>query len=222
MRVAQLASSEGVAFLDPVGDKVPLRKLRGTKGQPFQLATLPSMRFHQGAFGKDRPAEMVCSTAGSDYPLFSERTARELRETGMPNEQWIPVEVLDYKTNYELYNCIDVIGALLPEESELSYSKRTGHLSEIKKHVFDPSAIGDRWFFRDSFRPAALYCTDRFIDHVLAVGLEGFWFRPVWDSEHPKFSAWPSKTDVRTRPEIWGPEGIAADYGAEWWAENDG
>ena len=53
MRIAQLASSEGVAFLDPVGDKVPLKKLGGTKGRPYQLPPLPSMRFHQGASGKE-------------------------------------------------------------------------------------------------------------------------------------------------------------------------
>ena len=177
---------------------------------------MPDMQFDQGATGQNRPADIALGGWGDGYPMFRADVAASLRIAGKVSEQWLPVKVMDYNSNYEVYNCIDKIGALVPEESELTHYKTSGRLSGIKKHVFDPRAIGDRWFFRDSFYPGPLYCTDRFVTHVLEQGWEGFWFIPVWDSEHEKFSSWPSRDEVEARPEIWGPEGIAAGYGVDW------
>ena len=221
MRVLEIMPTDWLASLQAVGEKKTISRVRGRPGQPVEDWSCPKVRFDQGQSGKDRPGDLSFSHAGDAFPLFRAEIVDSLRAHANIQEQWLPVEVLDYNDTFQMFNCLDVISAIDPDASELRYYKSTGGLSGVKRYVFDAATIGDRWFFKDTRYASALYCTDNFAQHVIARRWQGFAFRPLWDSEHAPFLSWPSNDEVRDRPEIWGPEGISAGYGVDYSPEED-
>ena len=216
MQVVKIHAHGLVAGLEPLGDPKTVSRIRGTRGLPVEDWTVPTMGFVlTGPEGTRRPADVAFTCAGNNYPAFHPRVREQLESAAGITEQWLPLKVRGSDERYAIYNCTDWIEAIDPDRSDLKYKSR-GRIAGVELHVFDPEAIGDRWLFRDVLYPPALYATDRFVDHAFAQGWTGLWFIPIWDSRHEKFRYWPTKEDTRTRPEIWGPEGIAARYGVEW------
>jgi len=65
-------------------------------------------------------------------------------------------------------------------------------------------------------RPYGMFCTDTFVDFVKDCGWEGFYFKPVWDSEHEPFPVRPNRKGIAARPEIYGPEGFVRGFESSW------
>jgi hypothetical protein len=91
-----------------------------------------------------------------------------------------------------------------------------GQVVNVEVYAFEPQRIVDEWLFKVATSPFHVLVTDRFRELVAQHGLTGFFFQPVWDSEHEPFRPTPGPAEMLTRPEVYGPHGFVPNLRDHW------
>ena len=147
--------------------------------------------------------------------VFSERAMEETQREGFVTEEWLPVVASDRAM--WLLHLLRVVDALDDKKTTVRKFKKSGRTGAIKQHAFKPNMVPSTTLFtaKNDVRHQ-VFCTDNFKQFVQERQWKGFSFFPVWDDKHEPFSRFPSRDEIRSRPEIFGPDGFVGGYEGAW------
>jgi len=144
---------------------------------------------------------------------FSSRVKEHLENTTIATGNWTKLIADDVV--FWIFEPTLIVDALDESLSDLSRLP-DGMVIGVNSHAFHAQKVpGDRIFLIKSM-PYDLLCTDHFVNLSSSQGWEGIRFQPIWDSELKPFSIHPNKKEIISRPEIYGPGGIAEGFQSSW------
>jgi hypothetical protein len=180
--------------------------------QPISVRRLKKPRKHQ----PEPLCDFTAVTAMVHAPVLSARAKQLIEPVLSDRAQWLPLAFEEKE--YWLLNLLNLVDALDHERSRVSRLP-DGKVMCIDAYAFKPEMLEQQWMFKVPTAPFDVLVTERFRSLVEEQGLTGLYFQPVWDSEHAPFLAAPNREYIRTRPEIYGPEGFVTNYAEFWPAE---
>lgn len=144
--------------------------------------------------------------AMEDVPLFSLRAKTCLEPVLGDAVQWLPLE-FDEK-EFWLVNVLETVAI---DNSKANIKMYDGKpTSTIETYAFNTNEVFGKRLFKESSRTFSVLCTAEFKETILKHKLTGFFFECVWDSRYAPFSSSLSNSvDIKSRPEIFGPDGVA-------------
>ena len=146
--------------------------------------------------------------------IFSSRVKSTIEKNNLTNGQWFSVRVMS--TQMWLLHSNNVVDALDESCSKIRRLRSSGKISSIETFAFSEKKIPTKGLFMVATRPYEVLCTQPFVDLVSEKGWKGFNFKPVWDKRLKPFSVFPTRAEIRERPEVYGPEGIVKGYEDAW------
>jgi hypothetical protein len=166
---------------------------------------------------RKRRLENLCDlsvvAAKLSIPVLSRHAKSVFEPLLGESAQWLP---LNFDAGeYWLLNSLRLLDALDVSNSVIR-SFPDGSTWEVEQYAFEPSVVADELLFKVSTAPYDVLVTDRFRALVIENGLTGFYFQPVWDSEHKPFRPLASGDEMLKRPEIYGPEGFVPNLEEYW------
>ncbi len=216
MRIYSIEPHDDVQLLDmDVGQQATVMRALG-RGAAYEWSwrPLPVWRLKKP---RKRRLEELCDlttvAADSGVPAMSARAKRVLEPILGRDAEWLPLAFDERE--YWLLNSLRVLDALDVPKASVTYFP-DGRVSGIEAFAFKLSVIADEWLFKVSLFPYRVLVTDRFRSLVEREGLTGFHFQPIWDSDHKPFRAWPGREDIRSRPDVFGPDGFVTNYKEFW------
>jgi hypothetical protein len=125
----------------------------------------------------------------SDYPkylpgvpILSVRAVDALRDLIEPRGEILPIA--SDKDKWFFFNTTCVIDALDVDRSVVDVSDVDGRIMFVEQHVFKPNVLDDAVIFKlPQLTYSRVYVTPLFAERVRSVGLVGFDFRLVWNSD---------------------------------------
>jgi hypothetical protein len=216
MRIYSIGPHDDVQRLDmDVEQQVEVMHSLG-QGRPFEGTWRP-IRVGRLKKPRKRRSEVLCDltavAAKLNVPVLSAGAKQVFEPILGRQAQWLPLAFDEGE--YWLLNSLHVLDALDLAQSEIRHFAH-GPVWNVETYAFRISAVADEWLFKVANAPYDVLVTDRFRDLVQHRGLTGFYFQPVWDSEHKPFRIFAGREYIRTRPEVFGPEGFVTNY-AEFW-----
>lgn len=186
---------------------------RGARcAQPWN--PVPVSRLHKP---RKRRVEELCDVtaiaAHVDVPVFSERARNVLQPILGATAEWLPLAFDE--AQYWLLNLLQVIDVLDVSKAHVR-TLPNGRVLDIDTYAFKEELVSDQWLFKVVQHPFSVFATDRFRELVKVENLTGFFFQPVWDSDHAPFKPIPGRAEILTRPEIYGPEGFVPNVQELW------
>ena len=215
MRIYELFISESSQLLEPVGDYKAMNAL--TKNDPEPCSDWQVLELRRMVEEEENDFELTDFTSvgiDSRHPLCSSRVRETLATVCGVSGQWLGVDFPEKE--YSMLNLTHVIDALDAENSTLKYFKSSGNFDGIKRYAFFPELIEDEWIFREKTDRHGVFCTPRFVDLIKQEGWTGVELAPVWDSEHEPFMMMPERSEILSRPEIYGPDGFIGGFQHVW------
>ncbi len=156
--------------------------------------------------------DIVQYEAGSQR-LFSSRARQSLEKRFLDTGEWLKVTISDEVL--WMFNCLEIVDAIDESKSEIRRLDNN-RANEIRIHAFIEDKVPEDRVFMVSTKPNHMFCTDTFVNFVKESGWEGFFFKPVWDSEHEPFPSGPFLKEILGRPEIYGPDGFVRGFESDW------
>lgn len=218
MRLFQIYIDGCAKQLEPVYDREPMKILKNNSADPY--VDWPGLRLQD--MGVDEHAEtqdpffadFTAVGMASETPLCTTAVQETLKTICGVTGQWLDVTFTD--KDYALLNLTHVVDALDFERSTKKYFKSTGRLGGFPRYAFHLEAVKNEWLFREKAWPYSLFCTEHFASLVEKEGWTGLRLRPVWDSNHEPFMDFPTKTEIHTRPDVFGPDGFVNGFEHVW------
>jgi hypothetical protein len=161
--------------------------------------------------------DFTAVAAAVDAPVLSSRAKQVVEPLLGDRAQWLPLAFDEQE--YWLLNLLNIVDALDEERSVITRLPTNPNAITIDAYALRPEAVAQEWMFKIRKAPYDVLVTERFRSLVEDNGLTGLYFQPVWDSGHAPFLAAPNREYIRTRPEIYGPEGFVTNYAEFWPAE---
>ena len=169
---------------------------------------------------RKRREESLCDlsavAANVSVPVMSARARQVLEPILGADAQWLRL-VFD-EGEYWLLNLLRVVDAVDPTMAAVRRFP-DGRVADIEEYAFVAEVVAREWLFKVSTATFDVLATDRLRELVLDHALTGFHFQPVWDSGHKPFRVFPGRDHIRSRPEVFGPDGFVANYSEFWPAE---
>jgi hypothetical protein len=166
---------------------------------------------------RKRKAEGLCDftavAAKESVPVLSTRAKQVVAPMLGDKAQWLPLTFDEQE--YWLLNLLNIVDAL-DEAQSILCRLPDGKVIGIDGYALRPDLIVQEWMFKVSTAPFDVLVTERFRSLVEDNSLTGLHFQPVWDSKHAPFRKLPGRDYIRTRPEIYGPNGFVTNY-TEFW-----
>jgi hypothetical protein len=217
MRVFRISPRDSVQRLDmAVEMQISMLDLLGL-GVAYANAWRP-IPAHQLKKPRKRLPEELCDftavAAAVDVPVLSVRAKQVVEPLLGDKAQWLPLAFEERE--YWLLNLLNLVDALDEERSVIRRLPTNPDAMTVKAYALRPEAVAQQWIFKVPQAPFDVLVTERFRSLVEDNGLTGLYFQPVWDGEHAPFLAAPGRDYIRTRPEIYGPDGFVTNY-AEFW-----
>ena len=201
-----MAVEQQTAMLRPLGQGIA----HSNTWQPIPVFRLKKPR--------RRSPEALCDfttvAAKENIPVLSARAKQVVQPLLADKAQWLPLAFEEGE--YWLLNLLNLVDALDEEHSGIRRLPTNPKVMTIDAYALHLEAIAQQWIFKVPQAPYDVLVTERFRSLVQDSGLTGLYFQPVWDSEHAPFLAAPGRDYIRTRPEIYGPDGFVTNY-AEFW-----
>lgn len=219
MRIYSVGLHDNVQMLDmDVDQQVTTLRALG-RGKAFEGAWQPLPVWRLKKPRKHRIEELcdltaVCSSV--NIPVLSARAKQVIGPVLGRDTQWLALAF--GVCEYWLLNSLRVLDAVDLIRSSVGYFP-DGRVSDIEKYAFRESVVADEWLFKVTTAPYDVLVTERFRSLVISEQLTGFYFQPVWDSEHKPFGALAGRKEIATRPEVFGPDGFVPDREEFWPAE---
>lgn len=153
----------------------------------------------------------VTSLEGLIDCLVMERSAARV----VGERMGIDVQMLIVDTSAEgvEYDLVHPCGELVPIDeikATIRLFRSANKVRAIDRYAFKPADIDGQYLFRASLRPHILLCTEEFCRDAEEHDWKPLYFSPVWDSEHEPFAHTPSRAEIASRPEVYGPKGFKA------------
>lgn len=216
MRIYSIGPHDNVQRLDMnVDQRVAIMRTLG-RGAAHEGSwhPLPVWRLKKP---RKRQTEELCDLtavgAAEGVPVMSAHAKKILEPILGKGAEWLPLAFDERE--YWLLNSLRVLDALDLSQASIRHLPH-GPVWSIEKYAFRPSVVADEWLFKVSTATNPVLVTDRFRSLVESEGLTGFFFQPVWDSEHRPFRPTANREDILTRPEIYGPEGFVTNLEEYW------
>jgi hypothetical protein len=147
-------------------------------------------------------------------PVLSARAKQAFEPRLGANVEWLPLPFDGCE--YWLLNVLRTVE--LDKTRAVTRDFSDGQPGPVEKYAFHESDVADLWLFKAHSWPISVLCTERVRDLVEAEQLTGFWFRCAWDSTYEPFGIdrINDSSDVLSRPEIYGPDGIQPGFERYW------
>jgi hypothetical protein len=118
----------------------------------------------------------------SGAPVMSERAVEILRELMGSSVEILPLRYR--KGDYYAINVTDVLSCINYDEAEYKLFSSSNRIMRFIKYSFKEHILKDKHIFKIVDEPRRRpFVSDVFRRKVLDEGLEGFYFKLVWDSE---------------------------------------
>lgn len=216
MRIYAISPCDNVQLLDMDVEKQikilrPLGKGKKHEGlwEPLSVWRLKKPR-------KRRPGELCDFTtisAKSNIPVMSSRAKKIFEPMLGASAQWLPLDFEECQ--YWILNSLNILDSLDLSETKISYLPN-GLVWGIDEYAFKLSTIANEWLFKVPQKTYDCLATDQFRSLVEKENLTGFYFQPMWDSEHKPFPGRFNRKNMLERPEIFGPEGFVPNAKEYW------
>ena len=212
MRIFKVNTLDSTGYVIPVDESVTSRFFNefrfGSTFASFDLGPYEAEWFNRPT---SYQPDIIHYKAGSQR-LFSSRAKQALEKNYLNTGEWLEVTIGSQVL--WMFNCLEVVDAI--DESKSEIRRLNTRVTEIRIHAFTESKVPEDRVFMVATRPYYMFCTEAFVDFVHEHGWEGFYFAPVWDSEHEPFPSGPYRKEIRARPEIYGPDGFVRGYKSAW------
>lgn len=213
MRIYTLNTLDSTGYVIPVDDSITARFFRefqfGNTFASYEIGPYEAEWFNRPS---SYQPDIIHYKAGSQR-LFSTRAKQVLEKQFLNTGEWLEVSIGDEVL--WMFNCFEIVDAIDESKSEIR-RLASNRVTEIRIHAFIESKVPEDRVFMVATRPYYMFCTDTFVDFVKDYGWEGFYFKPVWDSEHEPFPSGPFRREIRLRPEIYGPDGFVRGFESSW------
>lgn len=155
--------------------------------------------------------------AHADAPIFSERAKAVFEPILRDSVQWLELDCDEGK--YWILNTLETVDLDLSKSRLVTFGD--GTTGPVKQYAFRSEDLLNKWVFKTRKHTFRVLCTEPVRELVAAHKLTGFHFTLVWDSLYEPFpEGLDNKTDVKGRPEIYGPNGIKPlnkEYRKQFW-----
>ena len=121
-------------------------------------------------------------TLFGSIPVFSYRAVEVLKKYLSNNTEILPITY--DKGEYFVINVINLKDCIDFKKAEVKRFKSSGKIMRFIKYAFKEEVIKNESIFKIcEFSKGGIFVSDEFRNEVLSLGLQGFLFSEVWDSE---------------------------------------
>jgi hypothetical protein len=218
MRVYWLTPRDNVQLLEPIATEAyEIFRTLGN-GNAYQGKWSPP-KVKRLIKPRRRKMEPLCDltsiAAISSVPVLSNPAKDLLDQYVGENGQWLALDFLE--ENYWIFNITKLSNALDPKHALIRFFPH-GPVRDIETFSFRSNLIANELLFKIKEVPYYVLATDAFRELVIKYKFSGFYFQPVWDSEHEPFRLTTNPEYIKTRPDVFGPSGFVTNY-SEYWPE---